>query len=93
MDDIDLETLKAYRNRFRSRHADHPYLELEDKAFLTKLGACRKDRKSASEGLTVAGLLMFGKETSIAEAFPHFHLDYREKLSDDPDERWSYRIT
>jgi len=93
MDDIDPETLKAYRNRFRSRHADHPYLELDDKAFLTKLGAYRRDRKSAMEGLTVAGLLMFGKEASIAEAFPHFHLDYREKLSDDPDERWSYRIT
>jgi len=93
LDDIDEETLKAYRNRFRSRMADHPYLALDDKEFLSRLGAYRKDRKTKQEGLTVAGLLMFGKEASITEAFPHFHLDYREKLTNDPEERWNYRIT
>jgi ATP-dependent DNA helicase RecG len=36
---------------------------------------------------------MFGKETSIFEAFPHFHLDYQEKFSDDIDVRWTHRIT
>jgi len=92
IDDIDQETLKAYRNRFRSRLSDHPYLALSDEEFLKKLGAYRVDRKSKAEGLTVAGLLMFGKESSIMEAFPHFHLDYREKLTKDPEERWSYRI-
>jgi len=93
LDDIDKETLQAYRNRFRSRLSDHPYLALDDKEFLKQLGAYRRDRKSDVEGLTTAGLLMFGKESSIMEAFPHFHLDYREKLTNDPDERWSYRIT
>lgn len=84
IDDIDQETLKAYRNRFRSRLSDHPYLALSDEEFLKKLGAYRVDRKSKVEGLTVAGLLMFSKESSIMEAFPHFHLDYREKLTKDP---------
>jgi len=93
LEDIDVDTLKAYKNRFRSRQSDHPYLELDDKEFLIKIGAYRKDRKSGNEGLTTAGLLMFGKESSILEAFPYFHLDYREKLSDDPEERWSYRVT
>lgn len=36
---------------------------------------------------------MFGKETSILEAFPHFHLDYQENFSDDPEVRWTHRIT
>ena len=93
LEDTDEETLKAYRNRFRSRMADHPYLALDDKEFLSRLGAYRKDRKTKQEGLTVAGLLMFGKEASITEAFPYFHLDYREKLTNDPEERWNYRIT
>jgi len=93
MGDIDIETLNAYRNRFRSRLSDHPYLALSDIDLLKQLGAYRRDRKSGEEGLTSAGLLMFGKESSIMEAFPHFHLDYREKMSDNPDERWSYRIT
>lgn len=93
MGDIDMETLTAYRNRFRSRLADHPYLALSDIDLLRHLGAYRRDRKHGEEGLTSAGLLMFGKESSIMEAFPHFHLDYREKLTENPDERWSYRIT
>ena len=93
LDDIDKETLNAYRNRFRSRQADHPYLALDDKSLLTKLGAYRLDRGTKQEGLTFGGLLMFGKESSITEALPHFHLDYQEHLSSDPDERWNYRIT
>ncbi len=33
------------------------------------------------------------KESSVLEAFPYFHLDYQEKLSNNEDERWSHRIT
>ncbi|MCK5855320.1 MAG: putative DNA binding domain-containing protein, partial [Sulfurovaceae bacterium] len=90
MDDIDMETLNSYRNRFRTRFPDHPYLALDDKELLSKIGAYRRDRKTKVEGLTLAGLMIFGKETSITEAFPHFHLDYQERLQ---EERWSYRIT
>ncbi len=93
LEDIDQGTLKAYKNRFLARQSDHPYLVLDDKDFLKKLGGYKIDRLSKKEGLTLAGLLMFGKESSILEMFPHFHLDYQEKLSDNEDERWSYRIT
>jgi len=41
----------------------------------------------------LAGLLMFGREESIREAIPSYHVDYREKLSDDPAVRWSDRLT
>ncbi|SIS62823.1 ATP-binding protein [Salimicrobium flavidum] len=36
---------------------------------------------------------MFGKEHTITEHFPHYFLDYREKLSAEPEDRWSNRIT
>ncbi len=36
---------------------------------------------------------MFGVEKSITDYFPHYFLDYREKLSDNPGQRWSNRIT
>ena len=91
--DVDSETLKAYRNRFRSRQEDHPYLALEDLDFLKKIGAYRVDRHQNIEGLTRAGLLFFGTESSIMEVLPYFHLDYQEQLSKNPDERWSYRLT
>ena len=93
MSDIDFQTLSGYRNMFKVTSNDHPYNTLDDKEFLIKLGGYKEDRKTASEGVTLAGLLMFGKESSILEAFPHFHLDYQENFSDDADIRWTHRIT
>lgn len=38
---------------------------------------------------------MFGREQAIRDptAVPGFHLDYRERFSDDPAERWTDRLT
>ena len=91
--DLDLETMKAFRQRFRSRKPDHPFLALDDQELLRKLGGWKSDRNTHKEGLTLAGLLMFGRERSILDACPHYHLDYQEKRSSDPEERWTYRVT
>lgn len=93
LDDLDAETLTAYRNRFASRDPDHPFLAQSTPEFLESLGALRRDRRSGAEGLTLAGLLIFGRERSLLDALPFYHLDYQEQLSDDPDERWTYRLT
>lgn len=91
--DLDRGTLDAWRNLFRSRQPDHPFLAGDELALLTSLGAWRKDRGSTREGLTAAGLLMFGTERAILDHFPHYQLDYREMVSDDPGERWQDRVT
>ncbi|MDZ8239241.1 MAG: putative DNA binding domain-containing protein [Nostoc sp. ChiQUE01a] len=91
--DLDSETLKSFRQRFSSREPDHPWLALDDKNLLLKLGGWRQDRDTNQEGLTIAGLLMFGRERSILDALPHYHLDYQEQLSHDPETRWTYRLT
>jgi ATP-dependent DNA helicase RecG len=93
LDDLDAETLAAYRNRFASRDPDHTFLALGDADFLERLGAVRRDRRTGAEGITLAGLLMFGRERSLLDALPYFHLDYQEQLSADPEERWTYRLT
>jgi len=56
------------------------------------LGGWRRERSWGSEGLTLAGLLMFGKDHAIRDpaAAPQYFVDYREKL--DPTTRWSDRI-
>ena len=94
-DDIDLDSLRQFRNRFISRDPNHPWHREDDSGLLTKLQGWRRDRVSGAEGLTVAGLLMFGKTEAIRapEATPGFHLDYRERLSDDPAIRWTDRLT
>ena len=51
-------------------------------------------RGTKEEGFTMAGVLMFGKEDSIldTDCCPNFFPDYQEKLSDDPEIRWTNRI-
>lgn len=90
--DFDPDTVKQYRNRFASRAPDHPWLLLDESALLVKLGALRKDRATGAEGATVAGLLMFGRFEALRDALPGFHVDYRERMSDDPAVRWTDRV-
>lgn len=93
MADLDGDSLKAFRNRFGSREPDHPFLALEDRELLRQLGGWRRDRVSGRDGLTIAGLLMFGTERSLLDAMPNYHVDYQEQLSGDPEQRWSHRLT
>lgn len=94
MDDIDMETIRAYRQKFSISSPDHPWLILNDIDLLKKLGGYRKDRETGEEGFTVAGLLMFGKSESITdiECTPNFFPDYREHLTEDENVRWTNRI-
>ena len=59
---------------------------------LYKLSALRRDRATGLEGATVAGLLMFGRFEALRDALPGFHVDYRERMSDDPAVRWTDRV-
>jgi ATP-dependent DNA helicase RecG len=93
LEDIDITSLHQYRQRLASHKPTHPWLSEDDKGFLAKLGGWRHDRKNDSEGLTMAGLLMFGCVESLREGMPGYHVDFRERLSDDPAERWSDRLT
>lgn len=65
MDDIDLNTLRSYRIEYERHNPDHVWNGKDDKEFLRNLGAYALDRSTKREGLTTAGLLMFGKGLSI----------------------------
>ncbi len=82
LDDLDYETIKAFRNRFSAREPDHPFLAMETLELMVNLGGWKSDRITGKEGLTYAGLLMFGKELSITQALPHYHLDLPFKLDE-----------
>lgn len=93
MDDIDPETFKAYRIRFSTWNPDHVWNKDDDKAFLKHLGGYTIDRRTKQEGLTPAGLLMFGKGLSIREYFDNIRMDYIDKTGIEGDMRWSDRLT
>lgn len=91
--DLDLPSLHQYRQRLASRQPAHPWLDADDIGLLEKLNGWRSSRKSGVEGLTVAGLLMFGRDETIREAVPQYQIDFRERLSQDPAVRWTDRLT
>ena len=93
MEDIDMPTLRAFRNRFRYTNPEHLFNDYDDKEFLRNLGGYTKDRATGREGLTLAGLLMFGKGLAIRERFDNIRLDYLDQTNLQPEERWSDRLT
>jgi len=94
VDDLDPESVRQYRQIFAGRSPTHPWIASPDLQFLEQIGAWRKDRVTGVQGITFAGLMMFGKDRAICDpaAVPEFHLDYRERLSSDPSVRWTDRI-
>lgn len=93
-DDLDRSTLKSYRNRFSITKPTHPWNSLDDREFLRSIGGLTRDRSTGEEGLTLAGLLMFGKLRSILDAVPHYLVDYQERRADEDDgTRWVDRVT
>jgi ATP-dependent DNA helicase RecG len=93
IEDLDVPSLQQYRQRLASHKPTHPWLSEDDKGLLGKLGGWRSSRTSEKQGLTVAGLLMFGREEVLHEALPQYHVDYREKLSTNPELHWTDRLT
>ena len=93
MDDVDSETLSRYRTMFQNNNPDHVWNQEDNKQFLTMLGGYKKDRSKGIEGLTIAGLLMFGKGISIRERFSNLMMDYRDESQATDEMRWGDRVT
>ena len=94
LDDLDLPTIRQYRNRFDSYNNSHPWSKLSDMEFLQKIGAYKIDKKKGEEGFTRAGILMFGKTESITDdsCAPYFFPDVQIWHILDRGERWSDRV-
>lgn len=93
LDDLDVESFNQYRQLYANLQPDHPWNQLDAQAFLYQIGGWRKDRETERSGLTRAGLLMFGQQVAIIEAFPNYMLDYQERPEPKAELRWVDRLT
>ncbi|EIJ0963978.1 putative DNA binding domain-containing protein [Vibrio parahaemolyticus] len=93
MEDLDSATLKKYRQHFQSRSPEHRFNDLDDRNFLIRIGAWKRDRNTNEEGLTLAGLLMFGQDIAIKDYISHYHLDYIERENASRSSRYIDRVT
>jgi predicted HTH transcriptional regulator len=94
-DDLDDASLAGYRERFAASKPEHPWLVLDTKTLLGHLGCWRKDRHKGKYGLTLAGLLMFGKHEGIITqgAASSYLVDYRDyRKQQTPRDQWSDRL-
>jgi ATP-dependent DNA helicase RecG len=91
--DLHDESVRRYRQIFAQRRPDHPFVAEADAGFLRQVGALGRDRDRNVEGVTLGGLLMFGREDAIRDRYPHWHLSYRElPARPSPAQRWLDRI-
>jgi predicted HTH transcriptional regulator len=90
-EDIDKESFRIYRQNFLNRKPEHPFNECDDREFLRQIGGWAKERSSGNEGVTLAGILMFGKFRSILDALPNYIVDYQERAG--TETRWIDRVT
>jgi len=93
LDDLQMETFRAYRQVFANREPAHPWNALGDLDFLRSIGGWRRDRETGQQGLTLAGLLMFGRMETIREILPNYMLDYMERPEARTEMRWTDRLT
>jgi ATP-dependent DNA helicase RecG len=92
-EDLDAQAFARYRQHFKSLKPDHPWNSEPDAEFLRLVGGWRRNRETSEEGVTEAGMLMFGKLAEIQETFPHFMLDYQERAEAKTEGRWVDRVT
>ncbi len=72
----------------------HPWIDLGGTGQFDRFGAWRTDRETGKAGLTLAGLLMFGKHQAILSpgAAPQYLVDSRDYRGRKPEERWGDRV-
>jgi ATP-dependent DNA helicase RecG len=92
IDDLEKDTVNAYRNRFSALKPDHPWISHSIDDFLKCIGATGVDRSTGKSGLRIAGLLMFGRYETIKEIFPYYMIDYQERPEPKTEARWIDRI-
>ncbi len=90
--DLDVDTVAAYRNRFAAVRPGHVWSDLPIPEFLERIGAFGGNREEGYDGLRIAGLLMFGRAEVIRDALPHYMVDYQERPEAKTEKRWVDRL-
>lgn len=93
IEDLDIDSIKKYKEELVSREQYSNYKDLPLENFLRKIGVISKDYNGdGNSGITIGGLLFFGKNNAIIHKFPYFQLDYMDQSRPNVD-RWLNRIS
>lgn len=89
MDVLRPDLIERARKMTRARSNNHPWLLMDDEELLRSAGLILLDHESRREGITLAAILLFGKDTTIMSALPQHKTDmiFRVQSLDRYDDR------
>ena len=82
MDDLDENLFTKARNFLRHVEPFHPWLISNNMDILRSCGFYQKDAYSLKEGITLAGVLIFGKDITIQSVVPAYKFDILLRIND-----------
>ena len=88
--DLDPESIRQYRQQYQNEHRASAWNSYPDREFLVAVRAYRKDRETGKEGITVAGLLMFGTPQALRDWRTPHYIDFW-LIGSDATRRWDDR--
>lgn len=86
---LDVELIKRARKMAMGRKDKHPWAAMSEEEILRSSGLILTDMETYKEGITLAAILLFGKDSSIMSVMPQFKTDaiYRVENIDRYDDR------
>ena len=89
MDDLRPDLMERARAMTTSRPANHPWTSMSDDELLRSAGLILKDPERQLEGITLAAILLFGKDSTILSVLPQHKTDaiFRVENLDRYDDR------
>ena len=89
MGDLRSDLMERARAMTTSRTANHPWKSMSDEELLRSAGLILKDPERQLEGITLAAILLFGKDSTILSVLPQHKTDaiFRVENLDRYDDR------
>lgn len=73
--DLDTKVFERVREMVSIRNKEHPWFTMKDLELLKSAGFYMKDMETGKEGITLGGILVFGKPETIQAVLPHYKTD------------------
>ena len=86
---LDFDVIKRAKKLAMGRVDNHAWTDMNEEEILRSLGLILTDSDTGKEGITLAAILLFGKDSTIMSVLPQYKTDaiYRVKNMDRYDDR------
>jgi ATP-dependent DNA helicase RecG len=94
MEELEDELFERVRKTVKNMRPGHPWTSMDNIDILKSTGMYLKDQNTGKQGITLAGILIFGSELMIQTALPHYRTDaiLRRENLDRYDDRDDIRV-